>query len=230
MSLPEAGTVDIISVYLPAHDSTRLFHILSTDERQRADRFRFEADRRRYIISHAFLRLHLAAYLDTDPRKIAFELGAHGKPYITDTGLRFNLSHSGDVAAMAFADGMDVGIDVECFRRRLNDPEGIARRFFSETEFQAYLAAQNRELTFFRIWTRKEAFIKATGEGMQRPLSSFVVSAGELACLLSLNGSESAARDWSMFEATPFEDHLLTVAVGRSSVKFLLKSKHLPIY
>lgn len=230
MSLPEVGTVDVVPVYLPSHNPARLTDILSADERERANRFRFVQDKNRFIISRAMLRLHLAAYLDTDPHEIVFDHEVHGKPYIPGTSLRFNLSHSGDAAAMAFTQDLDVGIDVESFKRRLNDPEALARRFFSEPEFQAYMSAADRELTFFRIWTRKEAFIKATGEGMQRQLSSFVVSADDTPRLLSVDGAP--ARHWAMYEAMPFADHLLAVAVHKNflEIEFYLKDSNYVLY
>lgn len=221
MSLPEVGTVDVVAVYLPAHDPARLLRVLSTEEQKRADRFKFAEDKSRYIVSHAVLRLQIAAYLNTDPHEIVFEHGVHGKPYISSTALRFNLSHAGQAAAMAFTTGLEVGVDVESFRRRLSDLEGVARRFFSEPEFQAYLTAPDRRLAFFRIWTRKEAFIKATGEGMQRRLSSFVVSAGVSPQLLSVDGAE--AQRWTMYDATPFAGHLLAVAVESPDAIFHLR-------
>lgn len=154
------------------------YAILSPDERTRADRFVFEKHRRRFIAARARLRAVLGSFLGTDPRAIAFRYGAKGKPELAapfeDRGLRFNLSHSEDRALVALAEGRELGADVEAVRAVRHGP-AVARRFFSEEEQRglAGLHGGAWDEAFFRCWTRKEAVIKAIGDGLSYPLRSF---------------------------------------------------------
>ncbi len=151
--------------------------VLSAAERSRAERFRFEKDRNRFIVSHAALREILSGYTGRDPASIEFETLAHGKPALVDAPLRFNLSHSAELALVAVAAGCELGVDIERIRPQL-EMEAIARRFFSERETEALLeySEAEREPAFFRCWTRKEAYVKALGGGLTIPLASFEVS------------------------------------------------------
>jgi 4'-phosphopantetheinyl transferase len=149
---------------------------LTDEERGRADQFRFETLRTSYILSHAVLRRLLAVHCDRSPSRLAIAYGPQGKPFLAhDPGdLRFNMSHSGGVAAYALARGCEVGVDVEQ-HRHLVDMLDIAERFFAPQETQELMAIpqSERESAFFRCWVRKEAFIKARGGGLSIPLDSF---------------------------------------------------------
>lgn len=151
--------------------------LLTREEIERAARFRFEKDRRRYLSAHTMLRKLLSAYLPGGAAPIEFQFGPEGKPAIPGSPLRFNLSHSGELALAAFTLNRDVGVDIERIREGVND-EGIARRFFSQSESSALSALPEgeRDHAFFRIWTRKEAYVKARGGGLSIPLDSFDVS------------------------------------------------------
>jgi 4'-phosphopantetheinyl transferase len=155
--------------------------LLSADERQRAARFVFERDRRRYAAARARLRQLLGERLGVAPESLQFVYSPHGKPALArrpgQRDLRFNLSHCGDVAAYAFAEGREVGVDVEAVRP-LPGADEVAMRFFSHRERAAYLrlAASARPQGFFDCWTRKEAFVKALGHGLSHPLEAFDVS------------------------------------------------------
>jgi 4'-phosphopantetheinyl transferase len=155
--------------------------LLSETERQRASRFAFDRDRRRFTIARARLRQLLSARLDVRPESVDLAYGAHGKPLLggpfVDSDLRFNVSHSDDVAVYALSRGREIGIDVEAVRM-IPDADDIAVRFFSRREAEAYLALDpsDRPGGFFNCWTRKEAFIKALGDGLHHPLDSFDVS------------------------------------------------------
>jgi 4'-phosphopantetheinyl transferase len=150
--------------------------LLCGEERLRADRFRFERDRTRYIVGRALLRGLLARYTDTEPEELVFEYGEFDKPSLRD-GPWFNLSHSGSVALYAFASAGEIGIDVE-----LDDAdfarERIAERFFSPAEVRVLrsLPAEDQPRAFLACWTRKEAFIKARGDGLNLALDSFDVT------------------------------------------------------
>ncbi len=154
--------------------------LLSAEERDRADRFRRPADRARSIAARAALRELLGGYLGDAPSALRFAAGPHGKPSLEtrrEDAPRFNVAHSGRLVLLAF-DTCDVGVDVEELRQGV-EVEDLARRFFSADEVAALLEAPppERERTFFRIWTRKEAFLKAHGKGLSSPLTAFTTTA-----------------------------------------------------
>lgn len=188
----------------PADTVRRRAALLAPDERARADRFRFDRDRRRFTVARGVLRSLLGRYLGTDPRSVAFRYESHGKPVLGDAfaahGIRFNVSHSGEMALYAFARGRELGVDVEEVRR-MEDGLDIAERFFSEAEVAAFraLPEEIRDDAFFNCWTRKEAYIKAVGEGLSFPLHVFDVSLapGEPARLLASRDPQQAER-WSL--------------------------------
>ncbi len=141
--------------------------ILSADERRRAERFHFEHDRQRFIVARGLLRTILSNYLGMPASRLQFDYGHYGKPAIKDTSVRFNLSHSKSLALYAITRDREVGIDVE-FIRPMNDAVQIAHRYFSACEnamFQA-LCATEKPAGFFYYWTRKEAYLKAVGDGL----------------------------------------------------------------
>jgi 4'-phosphopantetheinyl transferase len=151
--------------------------LLSADERARADRFRFERDRSRYTVGRGLLRALLGRYLGRRPEDVEVSYGAYGKPHLAGPGPWFNLAHSGTVALYCVTSAGEIGVDVE--RDDANFArERIAERFFSPTEV-AILRALPEALqprAFLTCWTRKEAFIKARGDGLSLPLDSFDVS------------------------------------------------------
>jgi 4'-phosphopantetheinyl transferase len=155
--------------------------LLDDDERHRASRFVFERDHRRFVIAHAWVRILLGRCLSRRPESLRFVAGPHGKPALADAAidLRFNLSHAGERALVALALGRDVGVDIE--EERQIDALELASRFFAPAESEALraLAPSERIPAFFRCWTRKEAFIKALGEGLSFPLREFEVSVAD---------------------------------------------------
>ncbi|HYN13257.1 MAG TPA: 4'-phosphopantetheinyl transferase superfamily protein [Burkholderiales bacterium] len=177
------GAIEVVVTRLdPGPEAVRALSTwLSDAERQRARRFRFDRDRRRFIVARARLRMLLAARCRTRPEAIEFVYRRNGKPALAprfaDTGWRFNLSHCDDAAVYAFSRGREIGIDVEAIRA-VREADDIAARFFSRRENEAYLALAPRDkpLGFFNCWTRKEAFVKALGDGLSMPLDQFDVS------------------------------------------------------
>jgi 4'-phosphopantetheinyl transferase len=172
--------VQIWGIWLTASDAAFacLASTLSMEERHRAQRFSLENLKRSYALSRAGLRILLAHYLGCPPDEIELICGPKGKPALRDSSrIRFNTSHSGEMALYAFTLDCELGIDVEQLRD-LDDPESIAARFFSTAEASELLSLKpdERGLAFFRCWTRKEAYVKAIGEGLEIPLDSFQVT------------------------------------------------------
>ena len=174
------AAVHVWSVRLDVPPDADSLQLLSSGERERAQRFRRPQDRDRFVRAHAALRRLLGAYLALPAHELRFDHGPQGKPSLDASthpdAPRFNLSHAAGLALVAITRAGDVGADVERVRP-LDDLEDIAERFFSPAERQALLALDpgDRTAAFFRCWTRKEAFIKARGDGLSRPLDSFQV-------------------------------------------------------
>ena len=181
---------------------------LSASENERAACFRFPLHRTRYIAGRGALRYLLAKYADRQPQELSFVLNTHGKPELPSKQLRFNVSHSQNVALLAFCPTHDIGVDVE-FRRTDYDDEKtmrLARRFFGEAESRE-LATVNgpaRQAAFFHCWTRKEALLKATGEGISGGLATYQVSLlpGQPPKVLA---PAEEINDWSLFDLQPGE-------------------------
>jgi 4'-phosphopantetheinyl transferase len=204
--------VEVVVAALDAGcDALRAFQpLLAGDERQRAERFAFERDRRRFIVARARLRQLLGERLGVEPESVELTCGPYGKPSLAprpgEPDLRFNLSHCGDVAAYAFTAGREVGIDIEAVRA-LPDADALAERFFSRRENEAYRALDERErpLGFFNCWTRKEAFVKAIGDGLHHRLDSFDVSLApaQPARILHVGATEGRDCGWALRSFSP---------------------------
>jgi 4'-phosphopantetheinyl transferase len=186
------------------------FGTLSEDEKLRAGRFHFSRDRNRFIVARGILRDLLGFYLRTEAEQLCFAYSPFGKPALDmakgGRDLRFNVSHSQGLALYAFAEGCDVGIDIEYVRADFATAE-IAERFFSSREIKQLrsLDDESRAEAFFNCWTRKEAYIKARGEGLSHPLQQFTVSLipGERAALLDAAGGSSEVSRWRLQELKP---------------------------
>ena len=180
---------------------------LTPDERRRANRFHFQTDRDHFIVARGLLRAILSRYLDIKPSQLRFCYSPYGKPALAkESGgdvLRFNLSHSHGIALYALTLHRDLGIDLEQIRTDWAC-EKIAARFFAPSEVAQLraLPANMWHEAFFHCWTRKEAYIKARGEGVSLPLDKFEVSLapGDSAALLSVKGDPQEASRWSMKE------------------------------
>jgi 4'-phosphopantetheinyl transferase len=213
--LRETRQVQLWTVALGGQDAWQgeYWKTLSSDERERAGRFRFVRDRERFVAARGKLRWLLAEYLALSPAEVVFEYGAHGKPSVAgEKELRFNLAHSGEYALYAFCAGRRVGVDIEQIRS-IDDQEALARRFFSRKECDDLMsvATNERNAAFFAGWTRKEAFVKATGAGLTMGLQSFRVALlpGLPAALLA---SEWDGK-WTMFDVHPADGYRAAVVV-----------------
>lgn len=209
-----------VSVSQAEPSVTHLSKLLDEEESKRAARFHFEQDRVRFIVARAGLRIILSQYLKIDPAAIEFSYSAYGKPGLgrvhSDSVLQFNLAHSDDLAVYAFSSRRELGIDVEHMRREVAGDE-IAERFFSGAEVDELrsFSAEKRLEAFFNCWTRKEAYIKARGEGLTFPLGNFVVSMapGKPAGLLTVQGAPQEAERWSLQELNAGDGYAAAVAV-----------------
>ena len=197
-----------------------LSKLLDAEESKKAARFHFERDQVRFIVARGGLRLILGRYLKTDPAQIRFSYSPHGKPGLSgahsDSVLKFNLAHSHDLALYIFSLTRELGIDVEHMRPEVAGDE-IAERFFAAMEVDALrtFSAERRMEAFFNCWIRKEAYIKARGEGLTFPLGDFVVSMapGEPAGLLTVRDAPQEASRWSLQELNAGEGYAAAIAV-----------------
>ena len=197
--------------------------ILSVDELKRAERFHFDLHRGHFVAGRGILRHLLSLYTGINPEQLQLAYTRNGKPFLPgmedESGIRFNLSHSGGMAVYAFTRGREVGVDIE-YQRPIDDIDRIAERNFSAKEYSTLgtLPEAERLEAFYLCWTRKEAFIKAIGEGISFPLQQFDVTLipGELARLMSVEGSSDEARRWSMHNLTVVGGYAAAVAIEGS--------------
>ena len=194
----------------PASEVQELRGVLSEDETARAARFVFDRHRARFIVGRASLRRILARYLGQAPERLNFGYGHRGKPFLK-TGsdgnrLRFNLSHSGELALLAVIRARRIGVDVERIRE-VREHLRLAGRYFAPGEVAAIraLPPEVQYQAFFNCWTRKEAYIKALGTGLACPLDGFEVSLtpGTPAALLRVNDDPNASSEWFMKALDP---------------------------
>ena len=178
--------------------------VLSDDELERAGRYRFERDRLRFTAGRTILRRLVAAHLGTTSGEVRFFYGPFGRPFVSDATLSFNVAHSGRAALFAFAEGMDVGVDVEVLQEGHSDDERVAERFFSPLEVSTLRAHGRaaRPEAFLRCWTRKEAFVKARGDGLNLPLKDFDVSfaPGVRPQILRTAWSDREPAEWTLHD------------------------------
>lgn len=181
-----AAEADVVHVWRlsldpPAQELADLSALCDADEQARAARFVFEYLGRRFLAGRGALRALLGAYVGASPAALRFYAGPHGKLYLSDaleaSPLQFNVSNSGDLALVAIVPGRQVGVDLE-LHRELTYGDEIARRHFAPRELARLPRAGTPGFlqAFYNTWTRKEAFIKLTGEGLHRALDSFEVS------------------------------------------------------
>lgn len=217
-----AGTVHVWRLYLglDAPSEQRARALLSPDELQRADRYRAARARRNFVLARAGLRALLGRYTGTPAQELRFVYGEFGKPELADSSttkaIRFNLSHSADWALIGVTTGAEIGVDIER-RRRMKDMDSVADHWFSDLELKTYYSQSDamRALTFYRAWTRKEAYIKAIGTGMSYPSKNFdiEIGPGSAARILRIEGDTAAAGGWTLFAFEPAVGYLGAAAV-----------------
>jgi 4'-phosphopantetheinyl transferase len=223
-----AGHAHVYAIQLDIHrlELDPFLGVLDRAELERAERFHFERDRRRYIAGRGMLRTILGRYLGIPARRVAFTYGAAGKPALAPelagSGLYFNLAHSEDLALMALTRDAAIGVDVEQIRV-LEDFDELVARFFSAREHAAFdrLKPEEKPSAFFNLWTRKEAWLKATGEGIAHSLNRVEVTflPGEPAGLLSLPADRNEASEWELHDLMPASGFAAALATAKTGVQ-----------
>ncbi|MBN3880764.1 MULTISPECIES: 4'-phosphopantetheinyl transferase HetI [unclassified Nostoc] len=210
--LPDEIHVWCIDLDQPETKLQSLAATLSSDETARAERFYFQEHRQRFIAGRGILRTILGSYLGIQPLQVQFNYQQRGKPVLADkfadSGLEFNLSHSQGLGLCAVNCTRPIGVDLE-YIRPMSDIEALAKRFFLPREYEMLrsLSPNQQQEIFFRYWTCKEAYLKATGDGLSQ-LEQVEVS---------LTPTEPAkleiTEDWSLFELVPANNYVAAVAV-----------------
>ncbi len=205
-----ADEIHVWRVSLDAGDGEHDRTLLNDEEILRADRFIRPIHGRRFSAARATLRILISRYLSMRPDEITFAYNEFGKPSLAPElashQLKFNLSHSENLALFAFSRGRDLGIDIQ-HRTANPDLEKMARRFFSPAEVQSLeaLPEPERQDAFYRCWTRKEAYIKAKGKGLSISLSSFDVAfaPGDSPALLRVESGDAERARWALYNIDP---------------------------
>ncbi len=190
---------------------------LSSEELKKADNFHFEKDKNSYIISHSCLRLTLSKYLNIKPTTIKFKENKYGKPFLhkeINKDLRFNLSHSGDFCLIGITLNDKIGVDIEKIKPEFSSLE-IAEKYFSKKEFTELSCLPEPKITeaFFTFWTRKEAFIKAVGNGLSIDLKSFDVTLSPTKPEITRIENQSNISNWHLYNLPINENYFAAIAL-----------------
>ncbi|MBL8006956.1 MAG: 4'-phosphopantetheinyl transferase superfamily protein [Ignavibacteria bacterium] len=230
MKLP-AGEIHIciLDTRKYEHEIIHFEKLLSGDELSKAGRFRIAKDRISYVICRGSLRSILSEYTGVNPSEIVFSYTSFGKPFIKDSEIKFNLSHSCDYAVIAFSGINEIGVDIERLRE-MPDAMNIASRYFSEKEILEFSGLKNESINteFFKCWTKKEAFIKAKGEGLSYPLKNFSVSVGDSrrAEIIEITGNPAEAENWSLYEIEINNEYVSALAVKSLKADLVYRNLH----
>jgi 4'-phosphopantetheinyl transferase len=205
---------------LPLEQIQNFEKTLSDDEKERAMRFRFVEHRRRFMVARGGLREILGRYLNLAPQDVRFEYDAKGKPSLCssfgESSLQFNVSHSQELALYGFVKSQRIGVDLE-YVRTVKDLEHLAQRFFcpSEVAILKTLPSSEKEKAFFGMWTAKEAYLKAIGEGIGGGLDQVevAIASGKVQVLKSIAGDKQVVNQWRLWSFFPKPDYVATIAV-----------------
>lgn len=235
LSPPGTATVHCWRVPIDAVDDAaarRLRALLDPSERARHDRLRMDDDRRRFVASHAAVRILVGAALRRDPHAVAFATGPYGKPFVPAEPLTFSMTHSGRFALVALAAATPVGVDVEEVRS-FPDRDAIAERFFHPLEARELGTDANDvdEAAFFRAWTRKEAVAKALGLGLSLAFDGFRVTSrdAEPPRVLELPPPHPPPASWTLLDLIPGAGHVGAVALPQRPVRLTRRTLDLTL-
>ena len=201
----------------------RCRELLSREEHERADRYRVEWARANFILTRGALRSLVGSYIGKPPQEVSFRYSEFGKPSLDEASdLHFNVSHTDGMAVLAFVKNCEVGVDVERIRPELEGTQ-LAERFFSIVERHALenLSGDELHAAFFRCWTRKEAYVKARGDGLSLPLNHFDVSieANAAQALLATRPDASDARRWTLCDLAVGREYAAALAVAEAETR-----------
>ena len=231
----EKGVIDIWCVSLEVDEPriTSLYQVLSVEERSKAERMRIDKPRKHYVAARGILRQIIATYMNEKPENLKFQYGPNDKPALAGEfsrkGVTFNMSHSHGLALYGVTLQREIGVDIEKIRQDMSIID-LAKRFFSVKEYEELmnLPAEDRTLGFFNCWTRKESYLKATGQGLKFPLNHFDVSLspGKPAALLRHHIDPEQVSLWTIAELDigPAYAAALTVEGKDFSISY----KHIP--
>ncbi|MEH2069118.1 MAG: 4'-phosphopantetheinyl transferase HetI [Nostoc sp.] len=211
--LPDEIHVWRIDLDQPEAQLQNLAATLSNDEMIRAQRFHFQQHQQRFIAGRGILRSILSRYLGIKPLEVQFNYQQRGKPMLAktfaDRGLEFNLSHSQELALCAVNCTREIGVDLE-YIRPVSDLEALAKRFFLPREYEMLrsLSSNQQQEVFFRYWTCKEAYLKATGDGLSQ------LEEVEVFLTPTKPAKLQITQDWSLFELVPANNYVAAVAVA----------------
>ena len=217
----QAAHVWAVPLQISNDAQDHLAKMLTPEERRRAQSFHFDRHRSRFIAGRGMLRTILGHYLHTGPGFVWFEYGRNGKPLLAErfarSGLQFNLAHCEDLALLAVTRGRVIGIDLEQIRT-MDDAWELAAIFCSPREYEDFLALPpaDKDAAFFRLWTRKEAWLKATGKGIGESLDKVEVTLreGEAARFVRLpEVAGTPASGWTLQELTPAAGFIAALAL-----------------
>lgn len=197
--------------------------LLSKKEIKKSKAYAFEKDKNSYLIRHAALRQLIGSYLNIEPNSIKFDTQGNDKPILkTPQTLKFNLSHSGDMILIAISPNLEVGIDVE-MNKPLPDFANIVKSYFSKNEIDKLfnLSETDQLEGFYNCWTRKEAYIKATGQGLSTPLDQFSVSLipGAAPKLTRVEWDPDELDNWTMFHIDAAQDYIGALCAAGESIQ-----------
>lgn len=197
----------------------QLNNILCEDEQIKARKFRFEYLQNRFITTRANLRIILSKYLTISPQNIVFNYGEKGKPSlvknINPEAIEFNVSHSENLALYSFIKQKKIGIDIEKIRDNC-EVENLAQRFFTNNEYQIISRLRGRKQlqAFFQAWTSKEAYLKATGEGLGGGLDKIEINLeNEARKILSIKDNQHLLENWTLHKIDINQDYIATLAL-----------------
>jgi len=202
--------------------------ILDKDERAIAERFKFPELRERYIINHGLLRQILAARVNTPPANLRIEKAEFGKPFLPDyPDLSFNMSHSGDILAIAIGTECQLGVDVECYKAR-NTWEGMVKKCFAaeEAEYWYTLSTAERGSAFYQFWVKKEAFVKAVGKGITLGLNQCVINPDDPNSFLRVPELAGMANQWQIYSLDSAENEFMAVVCDKKNGAVRLNALH----
>lgn len=197
-----------ISLQASSDELNYFSQILNEEEKSRAARFHFDKHRMHFTIARAVMRILLGNYLKKEARQVQFQYQKRGKPYVEEH-IYFNISHSGDRALFAINKKHELGVDIELMRDNVSW-EQIATRYFSQTEIMELSQTSDKKIAFFRGWSRKEAYIKAIGDGLTMPLASFYVP---LIATENLSIHHNDPRTWGLWNLEVGENYAGAIVV-----------------